>query len=213
MKRKTAAPTRVPTDDEKLRAFDLVYNRLYRAFTLFIWIKRVHPMLAEHPRFQEEKMPVFSIKNACVESTLMSLRDLDDFFRPRTAKDRDSDLRATDFRGFKSPGAFLSKGDRASINQHVAHLSYHPVWAGTTGIAPDTLPYWNTADFVGKAARATFGFMDHLGRELAPKHPEKALEIGRLKRTFERLLKEMEDQAASETGSLPKDVNESRPKI
>src|SRR5438552_658038 len=160
MKQKLALSNRiVPTEDEKLRAFALLYNRLIRAFTLYFWKSRILPMLDVHATFADNQFEVESVRNACVESVLMSVRDLDDFFRPKTTNDRESDFRAADFNGYTSPVPFLSAAERDSINQWVAHLTYQPVWTNTTGIAPDTSRVWNTVELVGKAARAVIGFM------------------------------------------------------
>src|SRR6266542_2276482 len=103
MKQKVTQSIRiVPSEDEKLSAFDLLYNRVIRAFTLYLWKTRILPMLAEHPTFADNHFEVMSVQNACVESALMSVRDLDDFFRPKTTNDRASDLRAADFNGYIS---------------------------------------------------------------------------------------------------------------
>ena len=177
MNPRASKPERVPIVDEKLRALILLFSRLTRCFTPLLWITRVHPMLAVHPRFPRETLAVLTVKNACVESALMSVRDLDDFFRQRTARDRATDIRADDFFDYQSPGTFLSEAERQSINQHVAHLTYQPVWAGKTGIPPDDEQNWNTAEFTRKALRAAFGLMDHLDRELSLKHPDKVDEI------------------------------------
>ena len=130
---------------------------------------------------------------------LFSIRDLDDFFRPRTDKVRDSDLRATDFFGYQSPGPFLSSAERETINQWVAHLTYQPVWTHTTGIAPDSSRYWNTAELVGKAARAVFDFFDYIDRELSTKQPDKAKEIRQVKAAFQHGLSSLENLATKET--------------
>ena len=133
-----------------------------------------------------------TIKNSCVESVLLSVRDLDDFFRPRTDKDRDSDLRASDFFGYQSPGPFLSDAERASINQWIAHLTYYPVWTSTTGIQPDTPRNWNTAELVGKAARAVFKFMDHLHHHLSQRNSDRVSDIQKVRTALELALKNME---------------------
>ena len=189
---KRTGQKRIPTDDEKLLAVSLLYNRLNRGFTLYRWFMEIRPMLAVHPRFSEEHFAVTTIQNACVESALMSVRDLDDFFRPRTKQTRDNDLRATDFDGYQSPGLFLSGPERESINQRIAHLTYEPVWTGTTGIAPDSQFDWNTTNLVGKAARAVLGFLSYVESELLSKQPDKAGDIRKVIRTFELMLKNME---------------------
>lgn len=197
-KPKQSDQKRIPSDDEKWRAVSLLYNRLNRGFTLYLWMTRIHPMLVEHPRFPEERFAAVTIKNACVESVLLSVRDLDDFFRPRTNRDRDSDLRATDFFGYQSPGPFLSSAERESINQHIAHLTYHPVWTRTTGITPDSQQNWNTAELVGKAARAVFRFMDHLDQEFSQSDPARAEDIQKVRIALEQALKNMEALAELE---------------
>jgi len=193
---------RIPTDDEKLRAVSLLYNRLTRGFSLYFWLTRIHPMLAEHPRFDEEKFAVITVRNSCVESVLLSVRDLDDFFHPRTEKNRDSDVRASDFEGYPSPSPFLSTVERNSINQWVAHLTYQPVWTGTTGISPDTEQNWNTAALVGKAARAVIGFLSHLEFELRQTRANEAEDVRKVRTLFEQALKNMEAIAALETESF-----------
>lgn len=96
-------------------------------------------MLKGHPDFQSEQLAIFAVKDACVESVLMSVRDLDDFFLLRADKKRrshESDIRAVDFFGYISRGAFLSNDERDSINQWIAHLTYNPVQTGITGKTP-----------------------------------------------------------------------------
>jgi hypothetical protein len=193
---------RIPTDDEKLRAVSLLYNRLTRGFSLYFWLTRIHPMLAEHPRFNEEKIAAITIRNSCVESVLLSVRDLDDFFRPRTKWDRDSDVRVSDFGSYSSPGPFLSEAERNSINQWVAHLTYQPVWTGTTGIAPDPEQNWNTAELVGKATRAVICFLSHLELELRLTRASEADGLRKVRTMFERELQNMETIAALEAESF-----------
>ncbi len=169
-------------------------------------------MLAEHARFSDQTIAIVTIKNACVESTLISVRDIDDFFRPRSANSRDSDLRSTDFDGYQSPGPFLSNPERDSINQWVAHLTYQPVWTGTTGIAPESAQTWDTAQFVGRAAHAVFGFLDHVVRELSQKHSDYANDIRKIRMAFDLGLKQMQALAALEAEQFAKNANKSDPK-
>ena len=158
--------TRIPTEDEKLRAVGLLYNCLNQAFVLYIWERRVRPMFAAHPNNSAANFEIDTVHNACVASTLVSIRSLDDFFRlPKYGSDkkekaRNSDVHVTDFPSYKSPGPFLSEAECDSISQWVAHQTYHPIWTGKTGIAPDSAKEWNTVDLVKKAAHAMFGFMD-----------------------------------------------------
>jgi hypothetical protein len=68
---------------------------------------------------------VGGLQNAILESTLIHLRALDDFFctQPRTFYNQD-DMRASDF-GYHEPNAqFIDKADRKEINKRMAHLSW-----------------------------------------------------------------------------------------
>ena len=156
-------------------------------------------MLAEHPAISENHFEIVSIQNACVESVLMSVRDLDDFFAPRTNKTHDSDVRASDFHGYVSPGRFLSDPQRDSINQWIAHLTYQPVWTNTTGIAPDTSRNWNTTEFVGKAARSVIMFLNYLECNLSRENSDMVNDIQKVKRTLDLMLKNMDNLAMLES--------------
>lgn len=155
-------------------------------------------MLADHTAFSENHFEVVSIQNACAESVLMSVRDLDDFFAPRTNRTHDSDVRASDFHGYISPGRFLSNAQRDSINQWIAHLTYQPVWTNTTGITPDESRHWNTAELVGQAARSVIGFMNYLECNLPRENSDTVSDIQKIKRTLGLMLKNMENLAALE---------------
>lgn len=64
-----------------------------------------------------------TIYNACLHTTLMALRDLDDFFTPREKKKpREHDLRASDF-GCPGVRSFLTESERTAINKRIAHIT------------------------------------------------------------------------------------------
>jgi hypothetical protein len=107
---------RVPTEEDKTRAVDSVINRANQAFALYLWVRTVRPMLATHPKFQDGYFEIQTVKNACIQSTLICIRDLDDFFA--TDKERwESDVRASDFLGYESPGRFLTDEERDTIHR------------------------------------------------------------------------------------------------
>jgi hypothetical protein len=201
MKNQSSKTRRIATEEDKLRAIRLLYNRLHRGFTLYLWIDRVYPLLAEHPRAQRTRVEILSVKNACVESTLMSVRDIDDFFRPRTDRSRDNDLHATDFYGFRCPGPFLSAKERDSINRWIAHLTYSPIWEGTSGLETEPTKNWDSADLVERAAHAVFGFIDHVEREISRRHVKEADEFRKVRAAFEQGLEELKARAAIEKQS------------
>jgi len=61
-----------------------------------------------------------TIQNACLHTTLIALRDLDDFLTPRTTGCRPDDLKASDL-GFRRSLSFLGKSERTAINKNIAH--------------------------------------------------------------------------------------------
>src|SRR5438552_18947499 len=56
-----------------------------------------------------------TIENACIDITLIALRDLDDFLSPRTANSKVDDLKASAF-GFAKRALFLALVERDRIN-------------------------------------------------------------------------------------------------
>jgi hypothetical protein len=61
------------------------------------------------------------VKNATIESSLISLRVLDEFFAETTI--REGDIRSHDYDGYSSPGRFLKREEYDSIGRRVAHLT------------------------------------------------------------------------------------------
>jgi len=74
----------------------------------------------------ESKLPLDGMQraifaNACIESTLVSLRILNEFFTREKTEDR---ITASHYPGYRTPGPFLSKPDLQRINDHLAHLTW-----------------------------------------------------------------------------------------
>lgn len=63
-----------------------------------------------------------TIRKACLNSTLIAIRDIEDFLSARTRHTKKDDLRASDF-GFDRELNFLSKDERGCINKLVAHTT------------------------------------------------------------------------------------------
>jgi hypothetical protein len=191
---------RVPSYEEKMQAVELLINRLNQAFVLYFWVKTVRPMLATHPKFQDHHFGIRTVEHACVQSFLINVRALDDFFAKQDEKNhqhRDDDTHAYDFSSCKSLKRFLNQEERNSINRWVSHPTYYPVWEGKTGIPPDEEQFWNPDYLVQKATSAMCGFMDCLASEFYRNHPDKAESIRKTKGVFECYLKAMENTAKS----------------
>ena len=72
--------------------------------------------------------------NASLESQLLFLRKLNEFFKHLpTEKEKplkEDDLRAEHYSGFKSPGAFLSRPDQDELHKRVGHVTLMEVRYG-----------------------------------------------------------------------------------
>ena len=94
------------------------------------------------PQFQGTVIPVLKknglreeigiLNNASLESQLLFLRKLNEFFmhlpenepnKQKRKKLKDDDLRAEHYAGFTSPGAFLSEDDEIELHRRVGHIT------------------------------------------------------------------------------------------
>jgi hypothetical protein len=99
-----------------------------------------------------------TIQNACLHTSLIGLRDLDDFFSPRNKQTRTDDLRAADF-GCRESRQFLSREDRDLINKLIAHT--------TTLGAPMHGYRWDILELVAKAVAQVDSFLDWIRRQFS----------------------------------------------
>lgn len=101
-----------------------------------------------------------TIQNACLHTSLIALRDLDDFFTPRTKSTRKDDLRASDF-GMETSLRFLLENERTWINKLIAHTTQHG--AGKAGYP------WDILELISKAVAQCDAFLkwieDHYSLE------------------------------------------------
>jgi len=92
-----------------------------------------------------------TIQNACLHSSLMAVRDLDDFFTPRTKDAQPDDLRASDF-GMQTPLSFLTKDERKWINKLIAHTTQH-------GVVKMKFQ-WDVLELISKAVAQCTAFLE-----------------------------------------------------
>jgi len=84
----------------------------------YFWIRRIKPRC---PQDEDLLRAYPAIDNATVESSLLSIRILDDFFG--NVKKKSDDVTASDFDSFPSATGFLTKDQREDINKSIAHLT------------------------------------------------------------------------------------------
>src|SRR5438445_610910 len=92
----------------------------------FAWHWLILPWLVEEQKRHDQtvKGPGIAmdvIGNATVESSLISIRALDEFFDPREG--RSNDIRSHHYVGYRSPGRFLEKQEFDTIGRRIAHLT------------------------------------------------------------------------------------------
>jgi hypothetical protein len=109
-------------DIQKSFDFMLGWRRIAELSNLmlsyYFWITRIKPRC---PKDEELLRAYPAIDNATVESSLLSIRILDDFFG--NSKKNPDDVTASDFDGFAASTGFLTKDQRKDINKSVAHLT------------------------------------------------------------------------------------------
>jgi hypothetical protein len=99
-----------------------------------------------------------TIQNACLHTTLIALRDLDDFLTPRAQNTKPDDIRASDF-GMNQSLSFLSSSERTNINKHIAHTT-----------VPAALGHgfrWDVFELTTKAVRQSMEFLAWVQKHLA----------------------------------------------
>lgn len=147
-------PTRAISRTLAADAWRDVLSRGWQMFAYYHWWK----LEKQNPTFVTDSTCV-TVRNAALESSLMSIRDLDDFFSRPTP--RDDDLHSSDY-GYPASPSFLTSAERESINKKLAHLTYQ----AARELASDPLRTnprtWNNADMVDKAAKRLLNFLDHL---------------------------------------------------
>ncbi len=92
-----------------------------------------------------------ALRVAGIESSLLSIRQINDFFLPRRYP---SDIRAEDYISFTSPGPFLKRSEMRALNKNLAHL--------TTERAESFPQRWAIYDMIRRAHDAAVTFVRFL---------------------------------------------------
>ena len=102
-----------------------------------------------------------TIQNACLHTSLMALRDLEDFFTPRTRSSKPDDLKASDF-GMDDALGFLAEEERKWINKLVAHTTQHG--AAKVGYS------WDLLELISKAVAQCDAFLEWMKENYSLEH-------------------------------------------
>jgi hypothetical protein len=99
-------------------------ERLNRVFAYFICALEFEgdEDLRADPTHNARAWTLQTIENACIDTSLIALRDLDDFLTPRAGRTKPDDIRASDF-SYAGSHTFLTQSERERINKLIAHTT------------------------------------------------------------------------------------------
>ena len=101
-------------------------SRLFLVFSSFFFLDEFKKDKEFINKFSKEPYPdirgfsLAIIQTACLNSTLLAIRDLDDFFKPRTRDSRDDVLKASDLE-YQVSLEFLTQSERKRISKIIMH--------------------------------------------------------------------------------------------
>jgi len=102
-----------------------------------------------------------TIHNACLNTSLIALRDLDDFFALRNSNTKADDLRASDF-GLSHSMRFLADDERKWINKLIAHTTQHG--------ATQRFYRWDLVELISKAVAQCDSFLEWIKQNYSVSH-------------------------------------------
>lgn len=149
----------IEKDDERLAALlEYFGDRLNLVFAYFFCALEFEgdADMRDAAAHNDRALSLQVIENACIHSTLIALRDLDDFLHERTSSTQPDDVRISDF-GFNGKRSFLTTSDRVRINKSIAHTT-------TTGAAthPD---HWDILELATKGVSQCVNFLTWVEKE------------------------------------------------
>ena len=116
-----------------------------------------------------------TIRDACLHTTLIALRDLDDVFTPRESKKpgkrrtaRSTDFKLSDF-SYPNSLSFLATSERNRINQEIAHTTL----PGSTRLGGR----WDIFELATKGVRQSLEFLQWAEKHFSTTHPTVAWDI------------------------------------
>lgn len=182
-------PRNIPSQDTGDALQDIL-SRAFQCFAYYHYYTRIHPNSGP-----SSGSDLITIRNAALESSLMSIRDLDDFFasNPR----HPDDMVAADF-GFPPGKQFLTRDERLGINKKLAHLTYQAVREHRRLPPIHTARSWNNADLVNRAMERVLELFTHLEQSFFAPSPAHLGFIASARKAIEATLKNMNAIAREE---------------
>lgn len=156
-------------DESAANQLEYLSDRLLRVFAHFFFVRefRHDKNFGRNPVENSRALILHVIGDACLDETLLALRDIDDFLLPRNDKQRQNrkarkdDLLASDF-GFSENKSFLSNSEREAINKFVAH---------TTKQGPEVYQYsWDVWELASKCIAQCSAFLQWVENQYSLSH-------------------------------------------
>lgn len=108
-----------PTRAELEATADLLFGVMTSCFAYFLWWTRIRPLL-ESANLPNRGIVIALQSNTVVEGTLLSIRKINDFFRPSGgSNEKEDDVFSYDFHGFRGAGKFLHPDDFSELHKRV----------------------------------------------------------------------------------------------
>jgi hypothetical protein len=177
--------TRTPPTQPKLEAStDLLFGVMSSCFAYFLWWTQVRPLL-ENADLLDREIVIQMQSNAVVEGTLLSIRKVNDFFRPSAgSKEMEDDVFSYDFRGFKATGKFLHPDNFSELHKRVGHITLREIRHGKVS--------WEMHRAVVAAATKYIEFAQFLQNEFFAQNETRKHHAADCERVVRRFLSEME---------------------
>ncbi len=132
-----------------LEYFSERLNRVYTHFFCVLEFEEDEDARGD-PDKNDRTWSLQTIQNGCFHASLIAIRDLDDFFKPRDSKSKPDDLKASDF-GYTACRGFLTMSERVAINKLIAHTTI--VGAQSQGFR------WDIWELTSKCVAQSFEFL------------------------------------------------------
>ncbi len=150
--------SRQPTPPELREGFEMFSRSLTGSFALYAWKTQLLPRLEAH---REEIAPYIAIgQNALVQSSLVCIRSLDDFFLAPDKVPFEHDVLSHDF-GFVHVGSPLGNSERTRINRMIVHMSYEPLWKAADYIGPSGDGSFDLPALLTAVVQRSIAFLDY----------------------------------------------------
>ena len=145
-----------PSKEEAFKALPDILYVIDQCMASHVWGQRVKPILEGSVGHLVDKSIVQIVENSTIESTLIFLRKLNEFFGTRPQNADDDALRAYHFGDFKNNGWFLTKAESAELHILVGHMSVEEVRHGKK--------VWPIEDYVLRALSKACSFLTFISQ-------------------------------------------------